>query len=185
MYMRRKSTRHTQATPELERQIVEESIKGTSVEKIRCMFNASRRLIIDIQKKNHVTRKDRCENNKYSRNVKIIELYESGERRADIARNVGSSYSTVVKVLNKHSGIRSYGKMSKSIDIKSEQKTMQEDSDGFLDNPISKYMFHDRIPEDIPKIRALRKAGWCIEKIADEMYSNPDIIRSILKEDTK
>ena len=178
--MSKKITRHTQATPELERQIVEESIKGTSVEKIRCMFNASRRLIIDIQKKNHVTRKDRCENNKYSRNVKIIELYESGERRADIARKVGCSYPTVVKVINEHSGIRSYCKMPKS-----EQKIMKEDSDGFLDNPISKYMFHDRIPEDIPKIRALRKAGWCIEKIADEMYSNPEIIRSVLKEDTK
>lgn len=178
--MSKKITRHTKETPELERQIVEESIKGTSVEKIRCMFNASRRLIIDIQKKNHVTRKDRCENNKYSRNVKIIELYESGERRADIARNVGSSYSTVVKVLNKHSGIGSSGKMSKA-----EQKIMKEDSDGFLDSPISKYMFHDRVPEDIPKIRALRKAGWCIEKIADEMYSNPEIIRSILKEETK
>ena len=178
--MRRKLTRHTQATPELERMIVEESIKGTSVEKIRYMFNASRRLVIDIQKKNHVTRKDRCENNKYSRNVKIIELYESGERREDIARKFGCSYSTVVKVLNKHSGIRSSGKMSKA-----EQKIVQENSDGFLDNPISKYMFHDRIPEDIPKIRALRKAGWCIEKIADEMYSNPEIIRSILKESTK
>ena len=112
--MSKKITRHTQATPELERQIVEESIKGTSVEKIRCMFNASRRLVIDIQKKNHVTRKDRCENNKYSRNVKIIELYESGERRADIARKVVCSYSTVVKVLNKHSGIRSSGNMSKA-----------------------------------------------------------------------
>ena len=178
--MPKKTTRHTQATPELERQIVDESIKGTSVEKIRCMFNASRRLIIDIQKKNHVTRKDRCENNKYSRNVKIIELYESGERRADIARKIVCSYSTVVKVINKHSGIRSSGKMPKA-----EQKIMKEDSDGFLDNPISKYMFHDRVPEDIPKIRALRKAGWCIEKIADEMYSNPEIIRSILKEDTK
>lgn len=174
--MSNKKTMHTKATPELERQIVEESIKGTSVEKIRCMFNASRRLIIDIQKKNHVTRKDRCENNKYSRNVKIIELYESGERRADIAREVVCSYSTVVKVINKYNGIRSCGKMSKA-----EQKIMQEDSDGFLDNPISKYMFHDRIPEDIPKIRALRKAGWCIEKIADEMYSNPEIIISILK----
>lgn len=174
--MPKKTTKHTKATPELERHIVEESIKGTSVEKIRCMFNASRRLIIDIQKKNHVTRKDRCENNKYSRNVKIIELYESGERRADIARKVGCSYPTVTKVIR----IRSSGKMSKS-----EQKIMKEDSDGFLDNPISKYMFHDRIPEDIPKIRALRKAGWCIEKIADEMYSNPDIIASILKEDTK
>ena len=161
--MRRKLTRHTQATPELERQIVDESIKGTSVEKIRCMFNASRRLVIDIQKKNHVTRKDRCENNKYSRNVKIIELYESGERRADIARKVVCSYLTVVKVLNKHSGIRSSGKMPKA-----EQKIMKEDSDGFLDNPISKYMFHDRVPEDIPKIRALRKAGWCVENIADE-----------------
>ena len=178
--MSKKITRHTQATPELERHIVEESIKGTSVEKIRCMFNASRRLVIDIQKKNHVTRKERCENNKQYRNVKIIELYESGERRADIARKFGCSYSAVVKVINKHSGIRSSGKMSKA-----EQKIMKEDSDGFLDNPISKYMFHDRIPEDIPKIRALRKAGWCIEKIADEMYSNPDIIRSILKEDTK
>ena len=178
--MSKKTTRHTQATPELERQIVDESIKGTSVEKIRCMFNASRRLIIDIQKKNHVTRKDRCENNKQSRNVKIIELYESGERRADIARKFGCSYSTVVKVLNKHSGIGPSGKMPKA-----EQKIMKEDSDGFLDNPISKYMFHDRIPEDIPKIRALRKAGWCIEKIADEMYSNPEIIISILKEDTK
>lgn len=174
--MSNKKTMHTKATPELERQIVEESIKGTSVEKIRCMFNASRRLIIDIQKKNHVTRKDRCENNKYSRNVKIIELYESGERRADIAREVVCSYSAVVKVINKYNGIRSCGKMSKA-----EQKIMQEDSDGFLDNPISKYMFHDRIPEDIPKIRALRKAGWCIEKIADEMYSNPEIIISILK----
>ena len=178
--MSKKTTRHTQATPELERQIVDESIKGTSVEKIRCMFNASRRLIIDIQKKNHVTRKERCENNKKSRNVKIIELYESGERRADIARKFGCSYSTVVKVLNKHSGIGPSGKMPKA-----EQKIMKEDSDGFLDNPISKYMFHDRIPEDIPKIRALRKAGWCIEKIADEMYSNPEIIISILKEDTK
>lgn len=174
--MSKKITRHTEVTPELERMIVEESIKGTSVEKIRCMFNTSRRLIVEIQKKNHVTRKDRCENNKQYRNVKIIELYESGERRADIARKVGCSYPTVTKVIR----IRSSGKMSKD-----EQKIVQEDSDGFLDNPISKYMFHDRVPEDIPKIRALRKAGWCIEKIADEMYSNPEIIRSILKEDTK
>lgn len=183
--MSRKSTRHTQATPELEKLIVEESIKGTSVEKIRCMFNASRRLIIDIQKKNHVTRKDRCENNKYSRNVKIIELYESGTTLTEISEQLGCSYPTVTKAINEHSGIRSYGKMSKAIDIKAEQKIMQEDSDGFLNNPISKYMFHDRIPEDIPKIRALRKAGWCIEKIADEMYSNPDIIARILKEDTE
>ena len=170
--MSKKTTMHTKATPELERQIVEESIKGTSVEKIRCMFNASRRLIIDIQKKNHVTRKDRCENNKYSRNVKIIELYESGERRADIARDVGSSYSTVVKVLNKHSDIKYIDRNAKAIDTS-------------FNKPISKYIFFDHIPEDIPKIRALRKAGWSMAKISDEMHSNPDIIASILKEDTK
>lgn len=150
--MKSKITRHTQATTELERMIVEESIKGTTVEKMRCMFNASRILVIDIQKKNHVTKRDRNEQNRAERNMKIIELYESGARLTEIAKQIGCSYPTVTKVINEHNG-----KVSKAIDIKADQKIMQKDSDG-LDKPIPKYMFHDRIPEDIPKIRALRKA---------------------------
>lgn len=177
--MKSKITRHKQITPELERQIVEESIKGTIVDRIVCMLNVTRKLLIEIQKKNHVTKKDRHEQNRESRNMKIIELYESGERMTHIATQLGCSYPTVTKVINEYNG-----KRSKKIDIKADKKIMQEDSDG-LDKPIPKYMFHDRIPEDIPKIMALRKAGWSIEKIADEMHSNPEIISNILKGDTQ
>ena len=183
--MGRKSTRHTKATPELEKMIVEESIKGTTVEKMRCMFNASRILVIDIQKKNHVTKKDRYEQNRASRNRKIIELYESGERMTHIATQLGCSYPTVTKVLNECGSKKSDDKRAKAIDIIEEKKMMQDDSNRSLDKPISKYLFFDRVPEDIPKIKALHKAGWSIEKIADEMHSNPEIISNILKGDTQ
>lgn len=88
---------------------------------------------------------------------RILEMYESGETMATIAKEMGCSIAPIRKIVAKvHAG-----------------------DDGKLP-----HKFHREIKQDIDtgKISALHNAGWNEKKIADEMACEPEMIKGILKE---